>query len=452
MNFIEYLAELQLKYDIPNAEILEEMQLQGLKISKSNLSHKLSGERQIPEREFELMVHTIRPTAAEEKKLRRLYTIRRFGEKEYAEVERIRDYIAQFADDTTVYFSDFGAALDAIIDIHDEKTLTAVLFRLLSEVWGKDTIRICCQPDFKPLIDMMMFLSRSGQADVEHLVCLNNDYKRDSNVYNIQCLKVLDKLVIRNMQHKIRYFYDMVYSRANSFNLFPFFILAGNRALLINWDCKSGYLVQRSVLVHRLGTEFKRMYDQAESLFGVVSNDVEYMRMCMEMEAEVHQEQFILQYHPCLAFNCNEELTRRCMHEAYPEKEQMMAMFRRRWNSKPGAHSIHLYTREGKEEFLRTGMTSDMDPHIFRPLDEEERRSILASMSCNPVHTAVELNDTFVKVPAQLALFCADSGRILISYNNGSASRLIMQERSMHRSMVQFFRYVLKYEVSPYSE
>ena len=70
MNFIEYLAELQNKYNITNKEIREELSQSGKPVSKSYLSHKLSGERRITEDEFNLIVHTIRPTAAEEKKLR----------------------------------------------------------------------------------------------------------------------------------------------------------------------------------------------------------------------------------------------------------------------------------------------------------------------------------------------------------------------------------------------
>lgn len=446
MNFIEYLAELQNKYNITNKEIREELSQSGKPLSKSYLSHKLSGERRITEDEFNLIVHTIRPTAAEEKKLRQLFSIYLYGEHEFKEVQRIREYIMEFADDTTPHYDGSGADLAGISAIGDEKTLIAVVLRLLSQAWGKEKIRIWCQPECKVVMDVLKFLSHKEPADVEHLLCLNNDYKRDSNVYNISSLKVLDKLVLRNAQHKIHYYYDIVYSRIKGYNVFPYFILTENMALLISEDCKGGHLIQDRALVLHLIAEFSQKYQQAEPLFEMVTDDVAYMMHMYKLEQEATADTYILQYHPCLALNRNEALTRSCIDEAYPHKEQLMQLFLERWELHRRINSHHLYSGEGKEEFLRTGVTSDMDPRIFRPLTPEERLAALQSSAENPTHHSMELNDGFLKIPASLSLFCTDSGRMLISFDNSSSNRLIMQERSMHRSMLHFFKYVLKYE------
>ncbi len=448
MNFNEYLMELQRKYDVTNKEMAHELKQAGIKSSESGVSRKLSGERKIEPCEFELMLQVIRPTAAEEHKLRRLYRIRQFGEKEYVEVQRIRDYIQQFADDATVIFTDTDIQLESVSNILDDTTMTAVIFRLLSEVWGREPIRIFCQPEYKPLIDILMFLSRSQPAEVEHLVCLNND-KSNSNIYNIECLSVLDKLVIRNIRHSVRYFYDLISSKLNCFNLFPFFILAGNRALFISWDFKTGYLAHEPKLVQRVQSEFARMYHEGKPLFEIAASDVRYMQLCMEIERDVYKEHYLLQYHPCVAFNGDLELTGRCIHDAYEGKDAFLEMFALRWSQRTDVRSFHLHTREGREDFLRTGMTSDMNPQIFRALTPEERGYVLNRIMSDQKHTAHEIKDTFIKVPPPLSLFCSDSGRCLISYkDNRSAPRLIMRERSLHRSMMHFFRYVLKYETT----
>ncbi len=448
MNFNEYLMDLQRKYDVTNKEMAHELKQAGIKSSESGVSRKLSGERKIEQDELELMLQVIRPTAAEESQLRRLYRIRQFGEKEFVEVQRIRDYIQQFADDATVIFTDTDIQLENVSNIFDDRTMTAVMFRLLSEVWGREPIRIFCQPEYKTLIDILMFLSRSQPADVEHLVCLNND-KTNSNIYNIECLSVLDKLVIRNSRHSVHYFYDLISSKLSSFNFFPFFVLAGNKALFINWDFKTGYLVHEPELIQRVQNEFARMYCEGKPLFEIAATDVRYMQLCMEMEREVYQEHYLLQYHPCVAFNGDLAMTANCIHDSYEGKEAFLEMFALRWSQRSDVRSFHLHTRQGTEDFLRTGMTSDMDPRIFRSLSPEECRKVLQCICSDQVHIACEINDVFIKVPQPLSIFCTDSGRCLISYkDNRSAPRLIMRERSLHRSMMLFFQYVLKYETS----
>ena len=54
MNFIEYLKKIKQKYSISNTEILEELNKNNLSMGKSALSHKLSGERPIDQKEFEI--------------------------------------------------------------------------------------------------------------------------------------------------------------------------------------------------------------------------------------------------------------------------------------------------------------------------------------------------------------------------------------------------------------
>ncbi len=52
MNFLEFLKLLMEKYRIPNVELLDELQNAGLEITKSNLSHKLKGDRTITGQEL----------------------------------------------------------------------------------------------------------------------------------------------------------------------------------------------------------------------------------------------------------------------------------------------------------------------------------------------------------------------------------------------------------------
>ena len=66
MNYYEYLEQLQKKYGTTNTELLEELAAAGIRISKSNLSHKLKGQRRMTDEELEVFIQTVCPTGSEE--------------------------------------------------------------------------------------------------------------------------------------------------------------------------------------------------------------------------------------------------------------------------------------------------------------------------------------------------------------------------------------------------
>ena len=159
MKFLEYLKLLQEKYHIPSSEILDELCRCGIKISKSNLSHKLNGDRTICEEELQVFIDVIRPSVAEEEKLRDLYKVYLFGESEFEEVKLIKEYIEEFNSTSASLLSEQKVSLDSIADISDEKLLDAVLYTIISEAWGNTTIKILCQPEYKKLVDVKKLLS-----------------------------------------------------------------------------------------------------------------------------------------------------------------------------------------------------------------------------------------------------------------------------------------------------
>ncbi len=447
MQFITYLDMMQEKYGTTNAEILEELRMQGIAITKSNLSHKLKGDRMMSDKELDVLLQVIRPTASEEETLRRLYRIYQFGERNFEEVQRIKAYIEQFEDDTTVLFSPPSVDLSTVSDINDETLLADTMFAVLSEAWGREPIRIFCQPDCKPLMDMLQYLGRTQPAEIAHLVCFNNDYKSDKNAYNIQCLSVLDKLVIRNIHYGVRYFYDNVSAKTSIFSPLPFFVAVQDKILLLSADCKTGYLTKERGLVDRMNREFEQMYVKAQELFQVMGNELEFMQICAELEQQIHEKYYTLQYHPCVVFNQNADITARSIRDDFPYKEELLQIFVSRWQSCAKGHALHLHTQGGLQEFLSTGMTSDMDPAVFQPATPEDRQYVLEHMADN--HRNAAINDAFVKVPKGLEIVCYDNGTVMISYkySNQAAPRLLMRERSLYKSLMQFLEYVLKYEL-----
>ncbi len=446
MRFIEYFKFLREKYEVTSTELLEALSASGCEIKKGSLSHKLSGERKINREELEIFIEVLQPSVAEESRLRELYKIYDFGETEFEEVKLIKEYIDQFENNTIVQFDELNIELETISEINDDRLLTAVLVKLLSDAWGKDGIEIMCQPEYTKLIDLLLNLSNQTTSRVRQLVCFNNDYKNDSNIYNIRCLSVLDKLVIRNPAHTIHYFYDKVNARANALTVFPFFITAGNKALFLSHDFKTGYLVHEISLVNKLRSEFERIFHQSHELFQVVENDIEYMKLCADFEKTANNLFYTLQFHPCIRFNGDEKITRSCIKDDHPYSDEIMEFIRSSWKNSRKIKGYHFHSAMGTQAFLNNGITTDMSTALFEPIAEKDRSIILDKVKSNTAQIGIEINDSFIRVPYKLSIVCYDSGIVLLSYRDASGSRLILKERSLYKSMMNFFKYLYGYE------
>ena len=89
-----------------------------------------------------------------------------------------------------------------------------------------------------------------------------------------------------------------------------------------------------------------------------------------------------------------------------------------------------------------------MSTALFNPVAEHDRPVILEKVKNNKTQIDIEINDSFIRIPYALSIVCYDSGIVLISYRGANGSRLLLKERSLYKSMMNFFKYMCEYEQS----
>ncbi len=446
MRFIDYFRFLREKYELSNTELLEALSCGGCEIKKGSLSHKLNGERKISQQELDVFITVLQPSVAEEHKLRELFKVYDFGETAFEEVNRVKEYIEQFENYTVVQMDMPEIDLAAVSAIDDDRLLSAVLYQMLAACWNDAEINIMCQPEFAKLDDILHNLGSRAPAKVRQLVCFNNDNKNTDNRYNIKCLGLLNKQMIRNPQCDIRYYYDKVNVRTNSLTVFPFFITAGDKALLISHDYKSGFLVRDTAMVQKYRDEFSRVFALGHALFQTIDNDIEYMQLCAELEQVANEKFYTLQYHPCVRFNGDATITGECVRNDIPARDAVLDFIVSSWRNPQNITGYHLHSAAGVQDFLQHGITVDMSPLLFNPVAEKYRALVMEKIRANKTQVCVEINDSFLRVPHCLSIACYDSGTILVSYRGAEGPRLLLRERSLYKSLLNFFRYLYEYE------
>jgi len=446
LSFIEYLTFLREKYNANNTEILEELRVNNIDITKSYLSHKLKGERKITPEELTVIIDVIRPSVAETNKLMELYNIVQFGEDRFQEVMYIKEYIEDLSDETVIHFEAEIDSLDNISVIDNEKTLGNVLYHLLDKSWGKETIKVFCQPDFRKLIDEFIFFSQRSPSDIEYLVCVNNDYKSDSNLYNINLLRYLGKIFKHNYMLNVRYFYDKINSRANDFSIFPYFIAFGDKLLMIDHNFKTGYLSSDPKYNEIVIARFNYMFENSKRLFEVIDDVAEYMQLCTRLELSCKKKFYTLQFHPCVLFTGEKRLTDDHIKDSFELKDTLVSNIgARAANKKITGYNLH--SANGTKDFIETGETCDMSPLYSIPFSEAERKEVLQRIRKSKNHVDVELTSDFITLPKDIFIGCYDTGSVIISYKSklNENSRFIINERGLYKSLYNFFEYMMNF-------
>ena len=184
-------------------------------------------------------------------------------------------------------------------------------------------------------------------------------------------------------------------------------------------------------------------------MFSLIDSDLDYLKLCSELENGVRNRFYTLQYYPCLIFNGNEDITRNCIKDSFEYKDNVITLIKKRWETLDNVKGYHLYHPLGMEEFLKTCLTIDMSGNIFKPVSIENRELLIKMIRKHHNQMIYEIKKSFLHIPKGLSMVCYDSGIVLISYkiNNSNEARLVIKERSIYKSMLNFFEYICGNEI-----
>lgn len=451
MQLFSFIKILQKKYSVTNVDILNELKHLNATESKGSLSHKLNGERALSEKEFEIILNTLQCSGEERKEARRLYKIHCLGEAQYREFICMKAYIEDFVEYQTPFVYEDNVPMSGSVDLQGEKMLNSYILALLKLADDDSQINILCQPDYRALSSILIYLYASVKPNVRQIVCFNNSIKSENNTHNIGLTKTLNNLVARNYRHQVRYYYDDIYSHLNSFTLYPFMITLGNMAVMIASDYKHGLFINDANLIAGLNRRFDAIYDESDDLFEVIENDFEYMKQCVAFEKEGFQEMFSLQYHPCTILNADSALAEKVLRNELSVKNEILSMYAERLEMYKGKKQCHIFCSEGMKDFLETGYTTDLSPEFFIPVPESDRRWLADRISRSKKNViSREIPVTAIEIPKELTIMCYDNNRIIVGYkhpdflNNGF--RLITKEGSIYHSMKKLLEYMREEE------
>lgn len=445
MNFYEYLDMLQKKYGTTNTELLEELAAAGIRISKSNLSHKLKGERRLTDEELDIFIQTVCPTASEESELCALYKVAQFGEDHYKEVEVIRRGINSLSDDSVLRIPEDLPDPAAHTDIRGEKNLKDMILAILRDAWGRGAVFIQCPAKFRGLSDAICANSYRCASEVKHLICIDNSDGNSLDDDYMQTVFSADKIACFNIAYEARYYYDNVNIVGDGFIPFPFFLVTDRYLLLIAHDFKSGFLLRDDKVIERYREEFNRAYKKCQPLMRRTDGVMESLWTISGLEESCTKQYFVLRHGVSYLQGLDDSLLKTCLPEDLPDRDALLPMLKREISAAGNPLCCVLHTDTDADAFLQNGVLMDLPGSLMLPVPRFSRAQLIRRASQSGSDTR-RVSAGFLEIAPNVSVSCYDNGTVALVHFGTEPHCFTITEHKFCNAVRSFFTYLLELE------
>ncbi len=266
-----------------------------------------------------------------------------------------------------------------------QSQITNCMFEILAqeaqEEQGK--IQIFMDPDFSSIIDYLASLGcRNHSLQIEHIFCMDNTQQLMDNGqnYNLYCLEQILPLYTCGCLYNAYYFYDTMFTRKNTLEIFSVMLITSRYALLFTRDRSQGILFGNRASVQLYRNIFGRFYPSVSSFADKVTDVISQIQRLISFDFG-EKDIYIFQPLPCLTYCLPEEFLNRYLYPDLPGREHVLGMLsdfiRRTKDSFSERRPYFLFTEQGVRDFLETGRVPDYPDYVYAPFSIRDRMFLI---------------------------------------------------------------------------
>ena len=266
-----------------------------------------------------------------------------------------------------------------------QSQITNCMFEILAqeaqEEQGK--IQIFMDPDFSSIIDYLASLGcRNHSLQIEHIFCMDNTQQLMDNGqnYNLYCLEQILPLYTCGCLYNAYYFYDTMFTRKNTLEIFSVMLITSRYALLFTRDRSQGILFGNRASVQLYRNIFGRFYPSVSSFADKVTDVISQIQRLISFDFG-EKDIYIFQPLPCLTYCLPEEFLDRYLYPDLPGREHVLGMLsdfiRRTKDSFSERRPYFLFTEQGVLDFLETGRVPDYPDYVYAPFSIRDRMFLI---------------------------------------------------------------------------
>lgn len=388
MEFSNYLREQLQKKEITIASFARQTG-----IERTTLSKVLSGQRLLPYDALDAVVLRLRLTPLEEKTLRYFYEIQ-FEQKGISESREIIDKM--FLDLANLEFSiNTLEERKLLIDVDDYTRNRSVvsgnlnvsmLLRLVLsvELSQKDSrIEMTVPPklDFINQELLQRYLAENIDAEITQIIAF--DSCQETTMGNLNNLKgfcqVLPLCLLSRQKYHPYYFYDE-YIQKQYMDPFPYFLVTQKHVVCLSENGEEAMVLRSKEQISHYHKHFKKLLDKCRSLISYTVNPAEVLRLYAERTDS--DGYYTIMDQPCFGRYYEDAFIEEHIHQEIPHREYLTEIAQKRFKALRDAKDFYtLFTKNGLQRFMDTGVLDDFPEVLVRPFSMEVRKKLMNKMA-----------------------------------------------------------------------
>lgn len=430
-------------------------------LERTTIQRTLSGER-LPSISFvKKLCSFLRVSPLEEKEILELYNICKIGEKTYMSRRYIKELIERIA---TIHIRDGN-----VPDFQKEITVTEQIDEDICTISGQYSVNSLIRSvledetanseaqiidvsvpfDYGFLYDILyqLYLSNNGKIKIRNILRLSkNPHALDNSNYNLEILSnFLPFAFSAGNGYQPYYYYDN-YTAANDVSLImPFYIITSKRLITLSTDFKTAILYNNENIVDMYKSSFQRAVAQSRPMmtehFGCDDILLSYIESNINSGLVTH----VIEPQPCFAWYYTDELINTHLRQELENRDVILQLLYQFYGSyrNQSYRPMCIFSIEGMQHFISTGIIADLPTQFALPLSAEERIWLLK-----------KLREDIVS--GRYSVFAADSSKFIIPNstiqlhsttrldfvsvnNNGIISSSCIEEKSIDEAFYDFF-------------
>lgn len=368
-------------------------------IDRSTMYKIVSGKRKLKDKRYlEKISKFLQLTQEEYWNLVHAYEITALGKETFERRKKIREFLKSFCYDNefipTIEIPknesfDKSDSYELLLTKYDVETrILSMLYQEILE--EKPKIQMVLQPlDTHLLRTMRRILSLRPDFEIEHMYCYEKDAVNDvkNSFYNLTIFKNVVHFYLGNY----RYSTYSIFSSVDSYSVYsmsyPIIFINSNSVLYANAAMDRGFVLNGEEAVSMMSKNFNaHRYYYPRRVHSYPFNRKELDKYMSTKTAE--EKEYLYQMTPCLTQYVPLDMARRWIHYPYEMQDELLQAYEKHVkilseNSKNHMRTI-IYSIEGVEHFLKTGILDDYPKFLYTPPAMADRIYLVKKLLQDP--------------------------------------------------------------------
>ncbi len=415
-------------------------------IDRSTFYKILGGKRQPTEEQLEIIIGALSLPRLEEEALRKEYVRETVGEEEWQNQQTIRKLLRVLAEPELEEIRPVVAERPESVDFQNYTVegldpTNQMMLRFLQDEFGKECPKLSFfmpvdREQFYSVLRNQCALHAGRQIQIRQLM----QFPTGSTFSKCSILEYFEHLVYHLTRgpwdYQAYFYYERALLPTGLGNLFPYYIIAGGKILMLNSDFTRAMLIREPEIV----SMYEAAFEEALAVSKPIRETISYPEMLMALEMPGKKISF--ESIPCAAMVAKSDYTRK-----YIADGDFGDFIWNHCNRLQEENELLVFsTMGGLERFAQTGQVEEVPPALMAPMSVDDRIESFENLKKHIQKEYFIVDETVMPVSPNWMITLYEDNTLYIypRIATGDEQVICVQEKNIINAFTSFFRTLSK--------